>query len=150
MPEFFIESWIYSSALSVVEMCDTWVGSAGLSKASLARYCALKGELMELAQQQVDAQHISGNMAPNLYVARYHWYQERLPAFSISFFDCSSPIFPPPGGRQTIIPYYIQRRASHRCIRPGCVVRPIRGGHQSCYRVLCFRRPTKVCNQTTW
>ncbi|KAI0736997.1 trafficking protein particle complex subunit 10 [Fomitopsis betulina] len=65
LPEFFIESWIYSSALSVVEMCDTWVGSAGLSKASLARYCALKGELMELAQQQLDIIGIKKGYLPS-------------------------------------------------------------------------------------
>ncbi|KAH9934671.1 trafficking protein particle complex subunit 10 [Fomitopsis serialis] len=54
LPEFFIESWIYSSALSVTDICDTWVGALNLSKASQARYFALKGELMELAQQQLD------------------------------------------------------------------------------------------------
>ena len=36
-------------------MCDTWTGKVTLSKASQARYSALKGELMELAQQQVKA-----------------------------------------------------------------------------------------------
>ncbi|TFY59462.1 hypothetical protein EVJ58_g5755 [Rhodofomes roseus] len=54
LPEFFIESWIYSSALSVADTCDTWVSAVNLSKASQARYSALKGELMELAQQQLD------------------------------------------------------------------------------------------------
>ncbi|KZT68199.1 hypothetical protein DAEQUDRAFT_693019 [Daedalea quercina L-15889] len=54
LPEFFIESWIYSSALSVVDICDTWVGSMNLSKTSQSRYFALKGELMELSQQQLD------------------------------------------------------------------------------------------------
>ncbi|CCL99344.1 uncharacterized protein FIBRA_01362 [Fibroporia radiculosa] len=54
LPMFFVESWTYSSALSVVETCDAWAGNASFSKISSARFSALKGELLELAQQQLD------------------------------------------------------------------------------------------------
>ncbi|OBZ75937.1 Trafficking protein particle complex subunit 10 [Grifola frondosa] len=52
LPRFFIESWQYSSALSVVEQCDTWVSSLELSKPTLASFNATKGELVEHARHQ--------------------------------------------------------------------------------------------------
>ncbi|THU92186.1 hypothetical protein K435DRAFT_829706 [Dendrothele bispora CBS 962.96] len=52
LPRFFLQSWIYSSALSVVEQCDSW--TSGLSDVQLAVLNAGKGELLELARNQLD------------------------------------------------------------------------------------------------
>ncbi|KIJ69219.1 hypothetical protein HYDPIDRAFT_80628 [Hydnomerulius pinastri MD-312] len=55
LPEYFIESWTFSSALSVVDQCDTWTSSwPEMEGVSLARYIASKGELIELAKSQLD------------------------------------------------------------------------------------------------
>ncbi|PCH38130.1 hypothetical protein WOLCODRAFT_64398 [Wolfiporia cocos MD-104 SS10] len=54
LPEFFVESWTYSSALSVVDACDSWTDVSSFSKVALSRFQAVKGELLELAQQQLD------------------------------------------------------------------------------------------------
>ncbi|OJA10941.1 hypothetical protein AZE42_04658 [Rhizopogon vesiculosus] len=54
LPEYFIESWIFSSALSVIDQCDTWVPSTELDGIQLARFSASKGELLELAKTQLD------------------------------------------------------------------------------------------------
>ncbi|KAG1756516.1 trafficking protein particle complex subunit 10 [Suillus paluster] len=54
LPEYFIESWIFSSALSVVEQCDTWTPPTELDSVQLARFSASKGELLELAKTQLD------------------------------------------------------------------------------------------------
>jgi trafficking protein particle complex subunit 10 len=53
LPKFFIETWIYSSALSVVEQCDTWAVSIDFEKSALLNYQAAKGELLHLAANQV-------------------------------------------------------------------------------------------------
>lgn len=53
LPPCFIESWIYSSALSVVDQCDEWARPLELGKATLAPFSAAKGELVELARHQV-------------------------------------------------------------------------------------------------
>ncbi|KAI6109597.1 trafficking protein particle complex subunit 10 [Pisolithus sp. B1] len=55
LPEHFVESWIFSSALSVVDQCDSWASSwPELEGIALARYNANKGELLELAKSQLD------------------------------------------------------------------------------------------------
>ncbi|KAG7092380.1 hypothetical protein E1B28_008737 [Marasmius oreades] len=54
LPPFFVESWIYSSALSVVEQCDLWVAELGLDP-SISLYNAGKAELIQLARNQLDA-----------------------------------------------------------------------------------------------
>ncbi|KAF7978139.1 hypothetical protein HWV62_1583 [Athelia sp. TMB] len=54
LPEFFVESWIYSSALSVVEQCDTWTQELQPGKPSQDTFNAGKGELLELARNQLD------------------------------------------------------------------------------------------------
>ncbi|KAG0705896.1 trafficking protein particle complex subunit 10 [Suillus ampliporus] len=54
LPEYFIESWIFSSALSVVDQCDTWAPPTNLDGIQLARFSASKGELLELAKTQLD------------------------------------------------------------------------------------------------
>ncbi|KAJ7273596.1 trafficking protein particle complex subunit 10 [Mycena haematopus] len=52
--EFFVESWIYSSALSVVDQCDTWAATLSLQGSMLSTFNAGKGELLELARNQLD------------------------------------------------------------------------------------------------
>lgn len=53
IPEFFVESWTYSSALSVVDQCDTWAAALSLQGSKLSTFNAGKGELLELARNQV-------------------------------------------------------------------------------------------------
>ncbi|KAH7923870.1 hypothetical protein BV22DRAFT_1113164 [Leucogyrophana mollusca] len=54
LPEYFVESWVFSSALSVVDQCETWASALALEGSSLARFSASKGELLELAKSQLD------------------------------------------------------------------------------------------------
>lgn len=51
LPQYFVESWIYSSALSVVEDTEPW--ARGLEASSLTAFNASKAELLELARNQV-------------------------------------------------------------------------------------------------
>jgi hypothetical protein len=53
LPLFFVESWIYSSALSVVEQCDSWSSEFSITGPKLNAFNAAKGELLELACSQV-------------------------------------------------------------------------------------------------
>ena len=53
LPPFFIESWIYSSALSVVDQADEWAKKLTLDKAALSSFNSAKAELLELARHQV-------------------------------------------------------------------------------------------------
>ncbi|KDQ60741.1 hypothetical protein JAAARDRAFT_172897 [Jaapia argillacea MUCL 33604] len=54
LPPFFLESWTYSSALSVVEECDKWASNTQLDEPTLKLHQAGKGELVELARHQLD------------------------------------------------------------------------------------------------
>ncbi|KAG6918038.1 hypothetical protein DXG01_016893 [Tephrocybe rancida] len=54
LPPFFIESWIYSSALSVVEYCDNWAEGFSITGSKLNSFNAAKGELLDLARTQLD------------------------------------------------------------------------------------------------
>ncbi|OCH95045.1 hypothetical protein OBBRIDRAFT_788779 [Obba rivulosa] len=54
LPEHFVESWIYSSALSVVNECDTWSKGLTLPKAKLAVFNAAKADLLQTARHQLD------------------------------------------------------------------------------------------------
>ncbi|KAI0709428.1 trafficking protein particle complex subunit 10 [Earliella scabrosa] len=65
LPPFFIESWIYSSALSVVDQADEWARSLQLEKPALASFNAAKGELVELARHQLDILGIATGFLPN-------------------------------------------------------------------------------------
>ncbi|TBU35808.1 trafficking protein particle complex subunit 10 [Dichomitus squalens] len=65
LPPFFIESWIYSSALSVVDQSDEWAKRLTLDKAALSAFNAAKGELLELARQQLDVLGIATGFLPN-------------------------------------------------------------------------------------
>lgn len=53
LPAYFVESWTYSSALSVVEQCNIWANGFKLEAPQQAAFNARKGELIELARNQV-------------------------------------------------------------------------------------------------
>lgn len=50
---FFLESWIYSAALNVTTHCETWATKVQLDGQQLTAFNACKGELLELARNQV-------------------------------------------------------------------------------------------------
>ncbi|KIJ54451.1 hypothetical protein M422DRAFT_774766 [Sphaerobolus stellatus SS14] len=54
LPPYFIESWIFSSALNVVSESETYAAMTSLDTASSATFSAAKGELLELARTQLD------------------------------------------------------------------------------------------------
>ncbi|KAG6876520.1 hypothetical protein C0993_002535 [Termitomyces sp. T159_Od127] len=54
LPPYFIESWIYSSALSAVEFCDNWALKFCITGNKLNSFNAAKGELLDLARTQLD------------------------------------------------------------------------------------------------
>ncbi|KAG6861666.1 hypothetical protein C0995_013672 [Termitomyces sp. Mi166 len=54
LPPFFIESWIYSSALTSVEYCDNWASRFSITGTKLNSFDAAKGELLDLARTQLD------------------------------------------------------------------------------------------------
>lgn len=49
----FVEAWRYSSALSVVEHCNTWAAASNIEASKSASVNAGKGELLDLARSQV-------------------------------------------------------------------------------------------------
>lgn len=53
LPEYFVESWTYSSALSVVDQVDAWAASTKVESSMQSAFNAGKGELLELARHQV-------------------------------------------------------------------------------------------------
>ncbi|KAF8626389.1 hypothetical protein AX15_005037 [Amanita polypyramis BW_CC] len=55
LPKLFIESWLYSSALSVADQCDEWMFACKIEESQLVGYYAVKGELLELAQIQLNS-----------------------------------------------------------------------------------------------
>ncbi|KAL1742258.1 trafficking protein particle complex subunit 10 [Schizophyllum fasciatum] len=64
LPQYFIESWTYSSALSVVEQCDSWLRAFRVEGPKVAALNAGKGELLELARIQLDNIGISAGHLP--------------------------------------------------------------------------------------
>ncbi|RDB24044.1 Trafficking protein particle complex subunit 10 [Hypsizygus marmoreus] len=64
LPPMFIESWIYSSALSVVEYCDNWASNFSISGPKLNSFNAAKGELLELARDQLDVIGVNAGHLP--------------------------------------------------------------------------------------
>ncbi|EJD39309.1 hypothetical protein AURDEDRAFT_71368 [Auricularia subglabra TFB-10046 SS5] len=54
LPEHFVESWTYASCISVVQQCDKWADGFQLEGALLSTYNSVKGELYELARNQVE------------------------------------------------------------------------------------------------
>ncbi|KAF8559837.1 hypothetical protein OG21DRAFT_1453301 [Imleria badia] len=66
LPEYFIESWTFSSALSVLDQCDSWTSLwPEMDAQPLARYSARKGELIELAKSQLDMLGIREGYLPS-------------------------------------------------------------------------------------
>ncbi|KAL4077208.1 trafficking protein particle complex subunit 10 [Scleroderma yunnanense] len=66
LPEYFVESWIFSSALNVVDQCNTWATSwPEMEGTILSRYNASKGELLELAKAQLDVLGIKVGHLPS-------------------------------------------------------------------------------------
>ncbi|GJJ15396.1 hypothetical protein Clacol_009672 [Clathrus columnatus] len=65
LPPFFIESWVFSSALNVVSECDKWIASSNLDTAATSSVSAAKGELLELARIQLDKIGIHFGHLPN-------------------------------------------------------------------------------------
>ncbi|KAJ4488048.1 trafficking protein particle complex subunit 10 [Lentinula aciculospora] len=63
IPPFFIESWIYSSALSAVDQCDTWGSKVDLD-AKRPAFNSGKAELLELARNQLDMLGIDKQFLP--------------------------------------------------------------------------------------
>ncbi|KAJ3896581.1 trafficking protein particle complex subunit 10 [Lentinula edodes] len=63
IPPLFVESWIYSSALSAVEQCDAWSSSVDLD-AKRPAFNAGKAELLELARNQLDMLGIETRFLP--------------------------------------------------------------------------------------
>ena len=53
LPLLFIESWIFSSALSVVDTADAWAVNVTLDSHEMASFNAGKGDLLKLALDQV-------------------------------------------------------------------------------------------------
>ncbi|ETW85992.1 hypothetical protein HETIRDRAFT_309755 [Heterobasidion irregulare TC 32-1] len=63
LPQYFVESWIYSSALSVVEDTEPW--ARGLEASSLTAFNASKAELLELARNQLTTIGIKAGHLPS-------------------------------------------------------------------------------------
>ncbi|KAF8638821.1 hypothetical protein AX17_001879 [Amanita inopinata Kibby_2008] len=67
LPRFFIESWIYNSALSVAQQCDEWATTNNLDDCQLLSYHVTKGELLELAQSQLNVIGVNMAYLPPIY-----------------------------------------------------------------------------------
>ncbi|KAI0288169.1 trafficking protein particle complex subunit 10 [Russula brevipes] len=65
LPSNFIESWMYSSALSAVEQADVWANEFELEGIVLNQFNACKGELLELARNQLDVFGIQLGLLPS-------------------------------------------------------------------------------------
>ncbi|KAI0319372.1 trafficking protein particle complex subunit 10 [Amylostereum chailletii] len=65
LPPYFIESWVYSSALSVVEQADAWANDLTLGDVSLNTFNTSKAELLELARSQLDVLGVSAGHLPS-------------------------------------------------------------------------------------
>lgn len=65
LPPHFIESWTYSSALSAVEQVDIWANDIKLEGVVLNQFNACKGELLELARNQLDVFGIQLDLLPS-------------------------------------------------------------------------------------
>lgn len=52
LPEYFVESWTYSSALSAIESCQEWK-TKDAESSRVTKFSAARGEILELARLQV-------------------------------------------------------------------------------------------------
>ncbi|QRV95141.1 Trafficking protein particle complex subunit 10, TRAPPC10 [Ceratobasidium sp. AG-Ba] len=70
LSEPFLESWIYSCSLNVVDECDAWIlgasGQESISDAKDVSYNAGKHELLELARAQLDKIGIRAGHLPRV------------------------------------------------------------------------------------
>ncbi|QRW09373.1 Trafficking protein particle complex subunit 10, TRAPPC10 [Ceratobasidium sp. AG-Ba] len=70
LSEPFLESWIYSCSLNVVDECDAWIlgasGQESISDAKDVSYNAAKHELLELARAQLDKIGIRAGHLPRV------------------------------------------------------------------------------------
>ena len=57
LPDYFIESWVYSSALSAVERCEEWARKIDLDTTQTACLNAAKAELLQISRSQVSYVH---------------------------------------------------------------------------------------------
>lgn len=58
LPDSFIESWVYSSALSAVDTCEEWARNLNLDSTKSAHLNAAKGELLQISRSQVSAESL--------------------------------------------------------------------------------------------
>ncbi|PPQ67646.1 hypothetical protein CVT25_012674 [Psilocybe cyanescens] len=65
LPPLFIESWIYSSALSAVEQINNWITSFKIDATKSAPANAGKGELLDISRSQLDTIGIAAGHLPN-------------------------------------------------------------------------------------
>lgn len=65
LPQFFIESWVFSSALNVVLESDKWITSINLDTVAISSASATKGQLLDLARIQLDKIGIHFGHLPN-------------------------------------------------------------------------------------
>ncbi|KAG9015714.1 hypothetical protein FRB90_004359, partial [Tulasnella sp. 427] len=54
LSDFFLESWMYSAAIGVVNQCDAWADAASIEPPAMASLNAAKAELLDLARSQLD------------------------------------------------------------------------------------------------
>ncbi|KAH8829685.1 trafficking protein particle complex subunit 10 [Flagelloscypha sp. PMI_526] len=66
LPAFFIEYWRYSSALSVVDHCDSYTSQNYAAKSDPTFAAAGKGELLELARHQLDVIGVKQGHLPRI------------------------------------------------------------------------------------
>ncbi|KAF8162886.1 trafficking protein particle complex subunit 10 [Crassisporium funariophilum] len=65
LPPLFIEAWIYSSALSAVEQCNTWSTTFKIDASKSTAANAGKGELLDVARSQLDIIGIEAGHLPS-------------------------------------------------------------------------------------
>lgn len=86
LSDFFLESWIYSAAIGVVNQCDAWADAASLEPATMVSLNAAKAELLDLARSQLDKIGIRKGYLPSV-----HPFSMSLP-----YLDLESAQSPPP------------------------------------------------------
>ncbi|THH18490.1 hypothetical protein EW146_g2511 [Bondarzewia mesenterica] len=80
LPQYFVESWIYSSALSVVDETEAWMKGRNIDAPMQLAFNAAKAELLELARNQLNIIGIKVGHLPS-----------RLP-FSMALSSSSHPV----------------------------------------------------------
>ncbi|KAG8967746.1 hypothetical protein FRC05_001925 [Tulasnella sp. 425] len=86
LSDFFLESWIYSASIGVVNQCDAWADAASLEPPAMISLNAAKAELLDLARAQLDKVGIRRGYLPPV-----HPFSMSLPSSS----DLNPPQYPP-------------------------------------------------------